>query len=381
MYNPAQLLDIDRTEAAKRERAKQWEEERRPRIFNARQRLLGVDLEALNRQVEEKKALKQQERDQENAFVKKIISDNNIADQFKRIVSENKRKTMQDVIKFREVFQKKEDSREFDLNDPNALRNSLPCRLLDDDPRISISSVQRFEGEDGVAKARKKVQMEQQQSWLMQQMAERRRQEKDKEAGDRLYFDSLKAQEDRAIHMENQYAKLRREMDVATFQFNQSLAIEKAANDRMERLRLFEDNKQEVYNSVNSDFLTENPDVAQSSLGINKMIGSCYKGMTKEQKEEIKKVQMKQIEEIKNKRKEEADNVKYWEDMSNTIARKKYVEEMKMEAERKERLKKMLDENKRLMEEQRAHKEYLNKVVYTNIPTAAYYDQFNKSTR
>jgi hypothetical protein len=38
-------------------------------------------------------------------------------------------------------------------------------------------------------------------------------------------------------------------------------------------------------------------------------------------------------------------------------------------------------ENRRLNNEQKSHLEYLNKVVYTNQPTAAYFMQFNTSTR
>lgn len=39
------------------------------------------------------------------------------------------------------------------------------------------------------------------------------------------------------------------------------------------------------------------------------------------------------------------------------------------------------DENRRLAQEQDSHKQYLEKEVYTNPPTAAYFMQFNTSTR
>ncbi len=47
----------------------------------------------------------------------------------------------------------------------------------------------------------------------------------------------------------------------------------------------------------------------------------------------------------------------------------------------KEILHQVTDENKRLDYEQKSHKNYLDKVVYTNQPTAAYFMQFNTSTR
>lgn len=54
-----------------------------------------------------------------------------------------------------------------------------------------------------------------------------------------------------------------------------------------------------MYNILTSDMMTENPDVAQSNLGNNRKIGYLYKGMTPEQKTEIRKMQLAQIEEAK----------------------------------------------------------------------------------
>lgn len=39
------------------------------------------------------------------------------------------------------------------------------------------------------------------------------------------------------------------------------------------------------------------------------------------------------------------------------------------------------EHNKLLGQEQRAHNQYMDKVVYTNTPTAAYYEKFNTTTR
>lgn len=43
--------------------------------------------------------------------------------------------------------------------------------------------------------------------------------------------------------------------------------------------------------------------------------------------------------------------------------------------------KKIAEENLQLAEQQKSHQEYLNRVVYKNEPTAAFYEQFNKGTR
>lgn len=47
----------------------------------------------------------------------------------------------------------------------------------------------------------------------------------------------------------------------------------------------------------------------------------------------------------------------------------------------RERLKALAEENLKMAEEQKLKTQYMEKVVYSNRPTAAFFDQFNKSTR
>lgn len=55
----------------------------------------------------------------------------------------------------------------------------------------------------------------------------------------------------------------------------------------------------EKANWLTSDFLTENPEVAMSNLGPNKMIGYMFKGMGPEAAFQVRKFQQQQIEEKK----------------------------------------------------------------------------------
>lgn len=68
----------------------------------------------------------------------------------------------------------------------------------------------------------------------------------------------------------------------------------------MEKLkREHDDCLAEMYNFMTSDLLTENPDVAQSNLGPNRKIGYMYKGMTDEEKQIVREMQLAQIDEAK----------------------------------------------------------------------------------
>lgn len=65
------------------------------------------------------------------------------------------------VNEFRKSHQQPDTRKEWDLNDPDALKKDKPARVSDDDPRCGISSLQKFLGEDLNEKERKKLQQEQ----------------------------------------------------------------------------------------------------------------------------------------------------------------------------------------------------------------------------
>ncbi len=55
------------------------------------------------------------------------------------------------------------DRREFDINDPDSKLKDVPARMSDDDPRLTVSGLQQFEGEDLEYERRKKLQQKQMQ--------------------------------------------------------------------------------------------------------------------------------------------------------------------------------------------------------------------------
>ncbi len=61
-------LPIDFKEQAAIERRRRLEKERQNRIFNNKYRLIGVDKEALDRQIEEKKFMEEMEIKRSEAF-------------------------------------------------------------------------------------------------------------------------------------------------------------------------------------------------------------------------------------------------------------------------------------------------------------------------
>ena len=71
---------------------------------------------------------------------------------------------------YRQSHQRMEDSREWDLNNPNQWKLIGPTRIGDDDPRLGPSSAQIFAGEDLRATARKRAQQEQMKGYYQLQV-------------------------------------------------------------------------------------------------------------------------------------------------------------------------------------------------------------------
>ncbi len=83
----------------------------------------------------------------------------------------------------------------------------------------------------------------------------------------------------------------------------------------------------------------------------------------------------KRLEEQERLEREEFDKRRIVEAKAATIVEKQ------LERKERELNKQVTDENKRLEFEQKSHQDYLNRVVYTNQPTAAYFMQFNTNSR
>lgn len=67
----------------------------------------------------------------------------------------------QSLVEYRKEHQQARDRREFDLYDPDSKKKDLPARVSDKDPRLTVSGMQGFDGEDLMYEKRKKLQQEQ----------------------------------------------------------------------------------------------------------------------------------------------------------------------------------------------------------------------------
>lgn len=374
-------LPVDMKESAAIERRRNRELQRQSRIFNARVRTIGIDLNALNEQVQDRTRREVEEERRHNAFAADMTRNDKITVLLQKRQEHDMRELNKAVNEFRQSYQQPYDRREFDLNDPDSLKKDKPARVSDDDPRCGVASLQKFVGEDLNGKAREKLQQEQAQEWIKQQTNEKDQALANQKYADHLYDLKAREMDQRACELASAEADCRRAINMATKDMNQALARERKAKEDSDKQQEQDDNFTEISNSVFGDMLTENPDVAQSAFGPHRVITDRWKGMSPAQLAEIRRIQQAQVEEKERLKQEEEEQEKEYNRLRLTQAKAGIIAERGIERKKKEIEKDQADENRRLAAEQRAKMDYLDKEVYTNPPTAAYFMQYNTTSR
>ncbi|KAL8164350.1 UNVERIFIED_CONTAM: hypothetical protein K2H54_049612 [Gekko kuhli] len=401
-------LQAELKEAAAIEARRNREKERQNRIFNARYRTLGVDVEGLKSQVEERKLREEAEKRRDEAFDADRVQYDKIAQMLEDEEQQRKKQLNQELLEFRRQKQQPSTRREWDIHDPAAVRKGCPARVSDDDPRCGPSSLQRFAGEDPDGVARQKRLKEQRRRDLEEQRAER-----EKALADRKYADILEDKKRieldlRALELADLEDECRRAKAMAVADFNRAQAAEATEQQRLAQQREQDDNNAEIYNHLTSDILTENPDVAKSVVGPHRMVPYRWKGMTPEQLEAVRRTQKEQCKENQASRGErtsssgkraceEADcpprgsrhklrgEQQQWEaewDRQRHLAARAGMATEEQEQDFRLQLRKSQDAyNRQLAEAQKANLRYLEREVYSNDPTAHYHLQFNTSSR
>lgn len=357
------------------------EEQRKSRIFNAKTRLIGVDLQAIDQQVKDRKQMEDMEKRRDEAFAADAVRNDKISELLEKRQSHDVRELNHALNEFRGLHQQPSSRREWDLYDPDALKKDKPARVSDDDPRCGIASLQKFDGEDLNSKARRKFQNEQLREWSEQQMREKQQADENQKKADRLYELKMKELDARACDLQTAEEDCRRAINSAMADYNKALANENAARSNLKKQQEQDDNNTELANHIYGDFLTENPAVAQSAFGPNRVVPDRWKGMSPEQIADIKRTQEIQIKEKQRLADEERRKNEEWDRQRSAQARAGMLLEREKERREKDLVKQQAEENKRLAQEQQAHLEHMDKEVYTNPPTAGYFMQWNTTTR
>ncbi|XP_027516666.1 RIB43A-like with coiled-coils protein 2 [Corapipo altera] len=369
----------EQREAAAVQRRREQEFLRRSRIFNARLRTIGIDKDALDVQVKERKIQEAIEK----ARHEKFANDMKRNDRLMCLLEEQQKREIKDMNKALKEFQKNqtpETRREFDLNDPQALKKDRPARVSDTDPRCTISGMQKFAGEDLNYEQRMKFQKEQLREWSLQQQKDWKTALADQKLADDLY-DKYRVEVDRKIlELQRQEEESRRAVCTATKDFNRIQADELAFKKELDKSQTLRDNMDEITFLLRGDFLSENPAQALSPLG-DRVLVDRWKGMSPEQLMAIRHYQKEQAQENLRLKEQERQRDAEWDRQRLQAARAQMLLEREQRRQLRERRRDLDFMNAELSQEQRAKNIYLKEEAYSNIPTAQYYAQFNTTTR
>lgn len=368
----------DLKEAARIEYRRKNEEERKRRIFNPRTRIIGVDREALDQQMIEKTVQRRHEAEIQRQYDNELQRQNHELNLQLEALARERFKLHSELNDFRANCQRREHTREFDLNDPQYLRNSLTARDATTGAQLKLSNSLKFMGEDEQCEERSRQQKQQQRAWLQQQIQERNRIKNETDQANRALDAAIKAHDDRIRHIDDTEQQLRRQIKQNTVEFNVQLAREQQAKRDQRKREDDEDDMAQILNMLTSDMLTENKEMGKCShFGPGRKVISQYRGLTDEEMQMIRDEQKQQIVE-----KIERENVaKQTDEQFERVLASHADSTLRSERELNRRRQEIADqikcENERLTEEQR----HMQNVCYTSDPNEEYFAQFNTTTR
>mmetsp|Transcript_9223 Transcript_9223/g.17301 ORF Transcript_9223/g.17301 Transcript_9223/m.17301 type:complete len:368 (-) Transcript_9223:329-1432(-) len=271
--------------------------DRLKRVLDAKYRTIGIDANALERQVKERKDREQAEKERDEAFAK---LSRHFADQLTLMQQEAdnmRRDYNKDVEKYRQTVQSKYSTREWDLNRPDAKQLDLPARVGDDDSRLGPSSLQKFDGEDLTSGSRMKAQMEQSRQWWNEQSAIKEAVKAAEKEAEAAHAELVRYQDMLQNASAAEESSVRRELNRLTAEYNKRQAEEVQLRKIQAKQEELAANLAELDAAANAPLLTEDPNIAASSLSAYRVRKDHYKGMTAAERQAIADTRLAQIEE------------------------------------------------------------------------------------
>ncbi|XP_062490909.1 RIB43A-like with coiled-coils protein 2 isoform X2 [Pezoporus occidentalis] len=375
------VLQQERQEAAALERRRQLELQRQSRIFNARVRTIGVDKDALDTQVKERKIQEAAEKARNEELANEMKQNYKIMCMLEKRHKNDIRNINKAVSEFQKNLQKPETRREFDLNDPQALKKDRPARVSDDDPRCTVSGLQKFLGEDLNYDQRMKFQKEQLREWSLQQQKDLKNALADQKFADDLHDKYRIALDQKTMEQQQKEEENRRAVCAATKDFNRSQAAELAEKKKLEKYQKMKDDMNEISSLLQGDLLSENPDQAISSFGTHRVITDRWKGMNQDQLRAIRDTQQQQVLEKLRRNQEERRVDAEWDRQRIHTARAQLILERHLQRQNRERRRALDNMNADMSQEQKSKNIYLKEEEYSNYPTDEYFAQFNTTSR
>lgn len=336
-------------------------EERTVRILDPKERQFGIDVQTLNKQVQERAAREQMEMDRGNFY----------DDQSNRFAATATEMESMRTLEIRERAGELNDFRHQQIKEKR--RRDLVTKANADNYYDMDTQFLKFPGEDRGKPTRDKEQQQMQQEWLAQQVQMLR----DRDEFERAEADNYEAQQNQMnavrVDVESEAAYQRKQRNLEQVAYNKLLAKEKT--DKEHKL-LQEDqalNHWEIRNHLNSKLLNE---------GVGDSDGpSHFKGFTTAQRQRILDEQAVQIAGLRQKRDQEAAFASAY-DVSVEQVRQAVVDmDVAHRSDQHDNRKTLQREQQVQAREKSLRYDYLDTVVYTNPVKESYFGQFGQGSR
>ncbi|XP_042264260.1 RIB43A-like with coiled-coils protein 1 [Thunnus maccoyii] len=373
-------LPVDQSIEKAVERRRTAETARKAQIFNTRLRVMGLDLDALNQQVQEKKHQQNMERQRDKAFDKmRRIHDEALLQQ--DIDEREKRAALHaDLTQYWATYQRVEDSRDADLN--CGMRGAFSITAPESE--LGPASMQVFQGEGIGEEQKRREQIKKTERDLRTQKEDNERKHIRDKHKEMLVSKELVHQDLRWIQQHALEEECKKAARIALDNYNQALAAERAGKLEEQRRREEKESLVEIWHTLTSDMMTECAEAAERQVEGGRppqVLTDRWKGMSPEQLSAIHREREAQRLERERQREAEKSQEAAWDLQLLKASREAEEEERRAAKLRREKRIQMDQDNMQLAREQQAYQEYLDKKLYTNKPTKAYFYQFNTSSR
>ncbi|KAG8012452.1 RIB43A-like with coiled-coils protein 2 [Nibea albiflora] len=209
----------DRMAGARLQRRRNVESERKERIFNDKVRTIGVDKEALDKQMKEKEKEEAAAKEEQNASDADMLHNSKLACLLHSRQVKEKRAIEKAIVNHRHQYQQPQSQREYDLNDPDRCRKTQPGDAQMMPPGLV--------GEDPDSKSRRQRQREQLREWLIQQQTERAAERHQLELEEQRYNQSRVEMDNKTLQLQSIEMERRKAAAIATKEYNLAKTEEK----------------------------------------------------------------------------------------------------------------------------------------------------------
>ncbi|KAM3870084.1 RIB43A-like with coiled-coils protein 2 [Diretmus argenteus] len=284
MFN-VELLS-DRVAATSLEKRRDRDMQRQERMFNDKVRTIGVDKEALDMQVKEKKKQAEAEDESLKAYAADMLRNDKAACLLNSRQVKEERVMEKAIAHYRQQYQQPWCQREYDLNDPER------CRKEDRDTQMMPPGLV---GEDPGSKARLKRQQEQLREWLIQQQSERAAARLQQRLEEQQYDHSRVSMDNKALQLEKMEQERRQAAALATKDYNLSKWAETEERHRLQQERTEADNQADILNHLQGEVVGEHATLGV--LGVPSLWPSNDKRVPPQNLQQIIQFQKYQAEE------------------------------------------------------------------------------------